>query len=85
MMYFVTLLVQIGKYSDEQVERIVPYKALQLDQNVVDMLLAVFIKNSAGRPTALDLLRHELICDGENPPNFQYPTVNDALLLWSGC
>ena len=56
---------QVGKYTDDQIELLVPLSELQLDPSVAELFHMVFRKDHTRRPTALQLLTHLEIRDGE--------------------
>ena len=56
--------LQIGNYHDDQVSQLVPFGD-QLDDDVWELFCSVFTRDNKNRPTALDLLGHHLICNGE--------------------
>ena len=55
---------QIGKYTDSQIELLVPLSELQLDPSVAELFHKVFQRDHTQRPTAFQLLSHPQICDG---------------------
>ena len=56
---------QVGKYTDDQIELLVPLSELQLDPSVAELFHKVFRRDHTQRPTALQLLNHPQILDGE--------------------
>ena len=56
---------QVGKYTDDQIELLVPLSELQLDSSVAELFYKVFRRDHTQRPTALQLLNHPEIQDGE--------------------
>ena len=42
-----------------------PFEELSLDEDVRELFKSVLKKTSSERPTALELLKHQRICDGK--------------------
>ena len=53
------------KNTDDQIELLVPLSELQLDPSVAELFHKVFRRDHTRRPTALQLLNHLEIWDGE--------------------
>ena len=60
-----TPTLQVGNYTDDQIEQLVPLTQLQLDPSVAELFHMVFRRDHTQRPTALQLLNHPQILDGE--------------------
>ena len=60
-----TPTLQVAKYTDDQIELLVPLSELQLDPSVAELFHMVFRRDHTQRPTALQLLNHPEIRDGK--------------------
>ena len=56
---------QVGKYTDDQIELLIPLSELQLDPSVAELFHKVLRRDHTQRPTAVQLLNHPQILDGE--------------------
>ena len=64
-MWALSLFLQIGNYTDDQMETALIPDAELLDSEVIELMRLVFRKETSDRATAMELLEHPLIANGE--------------------